>query len=228
VDLLIGGAIAALFLVPALWRPRLGRALLSLMFICGGLFNLLYTLPNAPDSLLALVATAPIPPYREVVGALIAWSAAPALIMLVAAFEVSVGLLILWRGPFARLAMMAAGVILSRRDWRPWLVLPVAFGLPALVLTGDWNAALAGFLAVGITVAGGLVFGRHWWAPYLLVASGVALVLLLAPDSFTTFGLIFLVLEAIAAGAFRHRLVNLFSGRLSPAKRMPAWQVDWR
>jgi hypothetical protein len=493
VDLLIGGAIAALFLVPALWRPRLGRALLSLMFICGGLFNLLYTLPNAPDSLLALVATAPIPPYREVVGALIAWSAAPALIVLVAAFEVSVGLLILWRGPFARLAMMAAGVwgvgmlplippyglpigialtgapalagvllarhrevpaimgrlslvsvagfaalwavfvvglhpwfmnwgatpeeramvlpgdtappetyftraitidaptsavwpwllaigqdragflsndylenltgadihnadalrpewlqralgdrvpmgsswqraaggdatlttiklleperaiadtpgrfvllprgdattrlllreslndpiragaarivwdpmhfvmeqrmlqgikeraearplvpplvqaaahlgwaiagvgllglFLSRRGWRPWLALPVAFGLPALVLTGDWNAALAGFLAVGITVAGGLVFGRHWWAPYLLVASGVALVLLLAPDSFTTFGLIFLVLEAIAAGAFRHRLVNLFSGRLSPAKRMPAWQVDWR
>ena len=32
-ELLIGGAIAALFLVPALWYPRLGRALLGLMFI---------------------------------------------------------------------------------------------------------------------------------------------------------------------------------------------------
>jgi hypothetical protein len=488
-ELLIGGAIAALFLVPALWRPRLGRALLGLMFIGGGLFNLLYTLPNAPDSLLTLVATAPIPPYREVVAAAVAWGAAPALAVVVAAFEVTAGLLILWRGPLARLAMLGAGawglgmlpvippyglpiglaltgapglaglllarrreapaimaplslasvagfaavwavfviglhpwlmnwgatpeeramvlpgdsapaetyftraitidaptsavwpwllaigqdragflsndylenltgadihnadalrpewqqralgdrvpmgspwqqaaggdatlttihlleperaiadtpgrfvllpvdtsrtrlllreslddpiragaawilwdpmhfvmeqrmlqgikeraearplvpplvqaaahlgwaiaglgllgVFLSRRGWRPWLALPVVFGLPALLLTGDWNAALAGFLAVGITVAGGLVFGRHWWAPYLLVASGVALVLLLAPDSFAAFGLIFLVLEAIAVGAYRHQLVSLFSGRLSPETRTPAWQ----
>jgi hypothetical protein len=486
VELLIGGAIAALFVLPALWRPRLGRILLSLMFVGGGLFNLLNTLPNTPESLLALVATAPIPPYREVVGAVVAWGAAPATVVLVAAFEVTVGLLILWRGQLARVAMLAAaawglcmlpvippyglpigialtgapavaalllardpepaailgpvslasvagfaalwavfvvglhpwlmnwgataeeramvlpgdtappdtyftraitidaptsavwpwllaigqdragflsndylenltgadihnadalrpewqqralgdrvpmgspwqraaggdatltiihllepgraiadtpgrfvllpqddsttrlllreslndpiragaawivwdpmhfvmeqrmlqgikeraearplvpplvqaaahvgwavaglgllGLFLSRRGWRPWLILPIAFALPALVLTGDWNAALAGFLAVGITVAGALVFGRRWWAPYLLVASGVALVLLLAPDSYVAFGLIFLLLEALAAIAFRHRLVNLFPGQLSPETSPP-------
>jgi hypothetical protein len=68
-DLAIGGAIAALFLAPALVRPTLGRGVLSAMFLGGAVFNLLYTLPNTPGSLVALVATAPVPPYREVVGA---------------------------------------------------------------------------------------------------------------------------------------------------------------
>jgi hypothetical protein len=50
-------------------------------------------------------------------------------------------------------------------------------------------SALAGFLAVGITVAGALAHGWRWWPPYLLLASAVALLLLLAPDSYTAFGL---------------------------------------
>jgi len=442
------------------------------MFIAGGLFNLLYTLPNTPESLLALVATAPIPPYREVVGAMVGWGAAPVLALLVAAFEVTAGVLILWRGSLARLAMLAAGawglgmlpvippyglpigialtaapavaalllardpeppailgplslasvagftvlwavfvvglhpwlmnwgatpeeramvlpgdtappetyftraitidaptsavwpwllaigqdragflsndylenltgadihnadalrpewqqralgdrvpmgspwqqaaggdatlttihlleperaiadtpgrfvllpqgnattrlllreslddpiragaawivwdpmhfvmeqrmlqgikeraearpvvppvvqtaahvgwaiaalallgLFVSRRGWqRLWLALPIAIALPALLLTGDWNAALAGFLAVGITVSGFLAFGWRWLPPYLLVASGVALVLLLAPDSYAAFGLIFLFVAAGLAGAYRHQL----------------------
>jgi membrane protease YdiL (CAAX protease family) len=64
---------------------------------------------------------------------------------------------------------------------------------PALWLTGDLSSVLAGFLAAGITVAGFLAFGWRWCAPYVLIASAVALVLLLAPDSYATFGLIFLV-----------------------------------
>jgi hypothetical protein len=63
-------------------------------------------------------------------------------------------------------------------------------------LTGDSTSALAGFLAVGITVAGALAFGRRWWPPYMLLASSVALVLLIAPDAYTAFGLIFLSLVA--------------------------------
>ena len=35
--------------------------------------------------------------------------------------------------------------------------------VPSLALAGDLDAALAGFLAVGITVAGALAFGRRWW-----------------------------------------------------------------
>ena len=131
-DSVIGGAIAALFLAPALVRPTPGRAVLSVMFLGGALFNLLYTLPNMPGSLVDLVATAPIPPYREVVGAAVAWNATPALALLVVAFELTAGLLILWRGPLARVALLAAGV------WGLGM-LPVIppYGLPiGVALTG--------------------------------------------------------------------------------------------
>src|SRR5688500_15936361 len=60
-DLAIGLVIAVVFLAPALAWPTLGRALLSVFFIGGATFNLLYTLPNLPASLEALVATSTIP-----------------------------------------------------------------------------------------------------------------------------------------------------------------------
>ena len=131
-DIVIGGAIAALFLAPALVRPTPGRAVLGVMFLGGALFNLLYTLPNTPGSLVDLVATAPIPPYREVVGAAAAWNATPALALTVVAFEMTAGLLILWRGPLARLVLLAAGA------WALGM-LPVIppYGLPiGIALTG--------------------------------------------------------------------------------------------
>ena len=139
-DLAIGGAIAALFLAPALVRPTLGRVVLSAMFLGGAVFNLLYTLPNTPGSLVALVAPAPAPPYREVVGAAVAWNTTPALALLVVAFELTAGLLILWRGPLARLALLAAGA------WG-FGMLPVIppYGLPiGVALTGA--PGLAGLL----------------------------------------------------------------------------------
>jgi hypothetical protein len=82
-------------------------------------------------------------------------------------------------------------VWLSRRRWWPWLAL--APGLPILWFTGDLNSALAAFLAIGITVSGALAYGWRWWPTCLLLASGVALVLILAPDSFAAFGLLFLL-----------------------------------
>jgi hypothetical protein len=51
---------------------------------------------------------------------------------------------------------------LGHRRWRPWLVLPTGLVLTSLGLTGDANSAMAGFLAVGITVAGFLAWGWHW------------------------------------------------------------------
>jgi hypothetical protein len=92
-------------------------------------------------------------------------------------------------------------VFLSRRRWWPWLLLPIAAAVPSLWLAGDPNAALAGFLAVGITAAGALAFGRHWWPPCLLGTAGVLLVLLLAPDAYSAFGLLFLVLETGVAAS---------------------------
>ncbi|HET6315125.1 MAG TPA: hypothetical protein VFG86_01610, partial [Chloroflexota bacterium] len=74
------------------------------------------------------------------------------------------------------------------------------------------------FLAIGITLAGFLAFGWRWLAPYLLVGSSVALVLLLAPDSYAAFGLIFLVLAGGIAGVFRHRFYELLA--LSTGRRL--------
>jgi hypothetical protein len=121
----------------------------------------------------------------------------------------------------AQLGWAAAGVtlfglLIFRRGWRPWLVLPIGVMAGPLWLTGDINSFLARFLAIGITVSGFLGFGWRWLPPYLLVASGVALVLLLAPDSYATFGLIFLFVAAGLAGAFRHQLRQALAALRSP------------
>jgi hypothetical protein len=113
-----------------------------------------------------------------------------------------------------------AGLFISRRGWRPWLVLPIGVMLGPLWLTGDINSFLAGFLAIGITAAGFLAFGWRWLPPYLLVASGVALVLLLAPDSYATFGLIFLIVAAGLAAAFRQQWRQAF-GAVGPQGSRP-------
>ena len=88
---------------------------------------------------------------------------------------------------------------LPQRRWWPWLLLPIASGRPILWFTGDLNSALAAFLAVGFTVVGALALGWRWWPSYLLLGSGVALVLLLSPDNFATFGVLFLLVEIAAA-----------------------------
>jgi hypothetical protein len=131
-DLAIGLAITLVFLAPALAWPTLGRALLSVFFIGGATFNLLYTLPNLPASLEALVATSTIPLYREVVELAAAWHVGAALIALVIAFEATAGALTLWRGPLVRVALLLAAA---------WglAMLPVIppYGLPiGVALTG--------------------------------------------------------------------------------------------
>src|SRR5690242_5572016 len=107
IQILVAILIAAVFLAPALLRPMLGRSVLSATFLGGALFNLVNTLPNTPGSLVTLVATAPIPPYRQVVEAAVAWNATPAIAVATIIFEVVVGALMLWRGPLARLALLA-------------------------------------------------------------------------------------------------------------------------
>ena len=54
-------------------------------------------------------------------------------------------------------------VFLSRYRWWPWLLLPVALGLPILWFTGDLNSALAAFLALGISIASALACGWRCW-----------------------------------------------------------------
>jgi hypothetical protein len=114
----------------------------------------------------------------------------------------------------ASLTLLA--LYLGQHRWRLWLLLPVTAAVPSLWLTGDVSGGMASFLAVGITVAGLLAWGWRWCAPCLLVASGVALVLLLAPDSYTAFGLIFLTLMVAVVVAHPECLGEI--ARLSQAR----------
>jgi hypothetical protein len=98
---------------------------------------------------------------------------------------------------WALAAVSLAALFLSRRIWRPWLLAPLAIVVPILATTHDLDAALAGFLAVGITLLGVLAFGRRWLAPFSLLAAGVLLALLLAPDPYVVFGLVFLLLVGV-------------------------------
>jgi hypothetical protein len=112
-------------------------------------------------------------------------------------------------------------LFLSQRRWRIWLAIPIALVVPPLLVTGDLSSGMAGFLAVGITVAGFLAWGWRWCAPYLLVAASVALVLLLAPDSHTAFGLIFLGLMLGVTISQRARLAPWLHSRQGPRTMTP-------
>jgi hypothetical protein len=131
-DLAIGVAIALMFLTPALFWPTFGRALLGVFFIGGATFNLLYTLPNLPASLEALVATSSVPLYRDVVEFAVTWRVDVALIAVVIGFEATAGALTLWRGTLVVVALLVAAA---------WgiAMLPVIppYGLPiGVALTG--------------------------------------------------------------------------------------------
>lgn len=106
----------------------------------------------------------------------------------------------------AQLGWVAAGIVVAglfmkqqRRQY--WLVLPVVAALPALLTSSDFQAALAAFIAVGITVLGFLIFGKSWWGSFLVIGSVVMLTLLLAPEAYTAIGLAFTVLLLATLGA---------------------------
>ena len=80
-------------------------------------------------------------------------------------------------------------LFLTRRRSRPWVVLPFIPARLVVHSTGDWDAALAAFLAIGITAFGALTFGCSWWRSYALLASAAALLLLLAADAYAAFGI---------------------------------------
>jgi hypothetical protein len=88
--------------------------------------------------------------------------------------------------------LVVAALFALSRHWG-WLVVPLVPVIPILLSTGDVRAALAGFLAIGITLLGAVHFGRHWWPPYTVLAASVLLILLLARDAHVAFGLLFLV-----------------------------------
>jgi hypothetical protein len=79
-----------------------------------------------------------------------------------------------------------------RRKW-PWLVVPFAYAAAILIATADPQAALVGFTAFTLIIAGCLHFRRWWWAYLLFMFVYVNAVLLLPWDAYVAFGLIFLL-----------------------------------
>jgi hypothetical protein len=115
------------------------------------------------------------------------------------------------------------GLFLTRRRGYLWLPLPLAATIPAVAFAGDLNAGLAAFLAVGITVVGALVFGRRRWPAYALVAASVLLILVLAPDAYAAFGLLFdLMLAVVLVAVLRARTRHTAT---EPAGQIPTPKV---
>ena len=115
-----------------------------------------------------------------------------------------------------------AGLLVSQRRRRLWLVLPVVAALPALLTSSDVQAALAAFIAVGITVLGFLIFGRSWSGSFLIIGSLVLLTLLLAPDAYVAIGIAFaLILLAVlsAMAAARSRTLGSTARQLTTSAR---------
>ncbi len=100
---------------------------------------------------------------------------------------------IAWLG-WAAAGITVASLFLNQRRRLPWLILPVAAALPALLMAHDVQAGLATFIAAGISILGFLIFGRNWWGAFLTLGSVVLLTLLLAPEAFSIIGLAFTAL----------------------------------
>jgi hypothetical protein len=123
---------------------------------------------------------------------------------------------------WAAAGITVAGLFVSQRRRRYWLALPVVAALPALLTSSDVQAALAAFIAVGITVLGFLIFGRSWWGSFLVIGSVVMLTLLLAPEAYIAIGLAFALLLLATLGATvagRSRTVDDAARRLATPTR---------
>jgi hypothetical protein len=94
-------------------------------------------------------------------------------------------------------------VAFTRRKW-PWLAVPLIYAAAILIATADPQAALVGFTAFTLIIAGCLYFRRWWWAYLLVMFVYINVVLLLPWDAYVAFGLIFLV-------AFLSLLLRLLS-----------------
>jgi hypothetical protein len=123
---------------------------------------------------------------------------------------------------WAAAGITVAGLFVSQRRRRYWLAFPVVAALPALLISLDVQAALAAFIAIGVTVLGFLIYDRSWCGSLLVIGSVVMLTLLLAPEAYIAIGLAFTLLLLAALGARvagRFRTVEGAAGRLATPTR---------
>lgn len=93
---------------------------------------------------------------------------------------------------FLLAAFIAAAVILTRKKKRLWILVPLLYALLILILAHDVKAALTGFTAAALIVAGFRALGRWGWAFIAGFWIYVDLVLIYAHDAYLIFGLAFL------------------------------------
>lgn len=95
--------------------------------------------------------------------------------------------------------------ILARRRRWPWAAFAAAYLLLVLLASRDAQAALVGFTAVLLIVAGVIRFRGWWWAYILGMWVYAHLVLFLAADAYVVFGLVFLAAGLFALAAKRKK-----------------------
>lgn len=95
--------------------------------------------------------------------------------------------------------------ILARRRRWPWAALAAAYLLLVLLATRDAQAALVGFTAVLLIVAGVIRFRGWWWAYILGMWAYAHLVLFFAADAYVVFGVLFLAAGLFALAAKRKK-----------------------
>jgi hypothetical protein len=83
-------------------------------------------------------------------------------------------------------------VAFTRRKWL-WLAVPFIYAATILIATADPQAALVGFTAFTLIIAGCLNFRSWRWAYFLSMFVYINAVLLLPWDAYAVFGLIFLI-----------------------------------
>jgi hypothetical protein len=110
---------------------------------------------------------------------------------------------------FALAAAAAAGVILTRKRMKIWILLPVLWAAAVLLFTRDIKSALVAFAAGSLIIAAFRLLGRRGWAVVLGFWIFALLVLIYAIDAFIVFGIVFLaatVSFAAAAAADRKKV----------------------
>ncbi len=114
-------------------------------------------------------------------------------------------------------ASAAAGVVivLVRRSLWGWLVLPLALAFVPLVTSGDARAALAGFVAVGLTIVALFELRAPAWMTLPGLVTAAWLVLFAAPDAFIVLGWL------LGALTIPITLVALWLGAEHPATDRP-------
>jgi len=81
---------------------------------------------------------------------------------------------------------------------------PAAYAVLILRETADVPAALTGFTALALAIAGFLFFKKRWWIYFGFLAIASYAGLFLAADAWIVFGLVFLAVSAgLAATALK-------------------------